>query len=82
MSEIIRKVEDREMAHIVKIQDKFYYIDSVDSFDCGYETMAFECDKEGEVSDWGDLYCARYQSFASMKSGHDEICENLENYLY
>ena len=49
MSEIIYRVKEREIAHIVKSDKRYYYIDSAFTKDMGYETMAFSCNKKGEV---------------------------------
>lgn len=81
MSKVVSKLEERQMANVVNVLDCFYYVDSADTFDFGYETMAFKSDKDGNVSDWGDLYCRRYASEEEMKIGHDEICSNLEEYI-
>lgn len=81
MSKIIKKVENRDLAHIVKVGEKYYYVDST-FFYSYYETMAFEYDiEEDEVSDWNDEYCERYFSEKEMKKRHNEIINHLEDYL-
>jgi hypothetical protein len=41
MSELIRRMEDRDLCHIVRVKDKFYLVDSAETIDLGYETMVF-----------------------------------------
>ena len=38
-----------------------------------YETMVFHADKNGEVTDWMDLDCARYPSQGFAEAGHRRI---------
>lgn len=45
---------------VIKIGHQSYYlVDKADIFDVGWETMIFECDKEGNVSNWLELYTDR-----------------------
>lgn len=82
MSKVINACHERDLAHIVRTKDgKYYYVDSADTFDAGYETMVFPADEKGEVTDWGDLYCERYSSYADMKERHNYIIEHLEEVL-
>lgn len=82
MSEVIKTVEDRELAHIVKTNDnKFYYVDSAYTFDCGYETMAFTANESGEVTCWNDLYCEHYGTHKAMETRHNHIITHLEEVL-
>jgi hypothetical protein len=80
MSTIIKPIEDRELAHIVKTNTgNYYYVDSADTFDQGFETMAFEYDIESdEVTSWVEVYVERYDSEEEMETRHKEICLNLE----
>ena len=36
-----------------------------------YETMAFACDAEGEVTNWFEMYCDKYDSEEEARKGHD-----------
>jgi hypothetical protein len=38
--------------------------------DHGWETMAFPCDAEGGVTDWGEVFCDRYGSRDAAIEGH------------
>lgn len=40
--------------------DKFYCADISWTLDCGPECMIFPADKDGRVTDWGDVFCKRY----------------------
>ena len=48
-------------------------IDSADTFDVGYETMVFKCDKNGHVEDYLDLDRAIYTSVEDMERGHQQM---------
>ena len=47
MSKIIKDTGVRELSHIVELNNEYYYVDSNDTFDMGYETMVFPCFKDG-----------------------------------
>ena len=82
MSNLIRRMEERDLCHIVKANDKYYYIDSADTIDLGYETMVFECDERGEVDNWANsVYVEWHINEESMEDRHNYICEHLEEYL-
>lgn len=40
-------------------------------FGDGFETMIFACNVDGEVTDWGDLYCDRHDDGDAANAGHD-----------
>ena len=82
MSSIIMNADTRrELSHMVKANNKFYYVDSTYTLDCGYETMAFDCDETGYITDWCGVYTGRYLTKTDMVKGHDRICNNLEGYI-
>ena len=82
MSKIIRTFEDRMACNVVQTSDdKYYYVDSTDTFDVGYKTMVFACNKNGSHIDFCDLYVDRYATEKEMLDKHKKICENLEKYL-
>jgi hypothetical protein len=35
-------------------------VDTQCTFDHGWETMAFKCDSNGVITDWGGIYLNRY----------------------
>lgn len=42
-----------------------------------FETMVFVTEQDGEerkVSDWGELYCARYSTLSEAEAGHKIAC--------
>jgi hypothetical protein len=39
-----------------------------------YETMAFASDADGNVSEWGEVYCDRYETREEAIAGHKEAC--------
>ena len=87
MSNVIREVNDRDMAHIVEVGNEYFYVDSVDAFDTGFETMVFGMGilpgegEEAEAIDWSDLYCEYYSSYEAMEIKHKYIINNLEEFL-
>lgn len=44
---------------VIKINQSYYLVDKADTFDVGWETMVFHCNKDGEVTDWQELYTDR-----------------------
>ena len=63
--------------HLTKFRDidgKQYYISTTNIDGEYYETMIFPA-KDGEVTDWSELYFDRYESKAYAKSAHLAICE-------
>lgn len=83
MSEIIRETGNRELSHIVKTDTgSYFYVDSNDTYDCGFETMVFMYDeKKHEVAGWGELYVEHYDTYESMKNNHYAICNRLELFI-
>jgi len=81
MSKIIKETGMRELSHIVKSNNKYYFVDSNNTFDFGYETMVFSCDENGENIDYSDLYTGWYDTEEEMRKIHYKICNELENYL-
>ena len=81
MSKIIKGTGVRELSHIVELNNKYYFVDSNDTLDVGYETMVFSCDKNGDSIDWSGLYTERYNTEEEMRESHYKVCNELENYL-
>lgn len=53
----------------------FYYVDSNNTWDHGYETMVFACDSEGNVTSWAELDVMLYDSLEEMQAGHKAMVE-------
>lgn len=86
MSKVIRATGNRPLSHIVKIEARaltgYYYVDSNDTFDCGYETMVFPYDiKENEVASWLEIWCMHYETQEQMEFTHNFVCNNLEQFI-
>lgn len=81
MSIVVKKIDQRDLAHVVKVEDDYYYIDSANTWDKGFETMAFWCDSEGKVTSWRDVACEHYATAEEMEKGHMHMIEHLEDYL-
>jgi hypothetical protein len=43
----------------------------------GYETMVFECDVDGDVKSYIDIYCERYQTEHAAMQGHAETVSSF-----
>ena len=64
----------------VKTKTKGYvWIDTSYTLDHGWETMVFESDENGNVSDWMDLDCDIYVTEQQASEGHDEMIRKWEN---
>lgn len=64
----------------VKTRTKGYvWIDTCYTFDRGWETMVFRCDKNGKVLDWMDLDCDIYVTESQASEGHDEMVEKWKD---
>lgn len=84
MSKVVKRVEDRDMAHVVEAENEHYYVDSADTFDCGFETMVFSMETESngeEEIDWSGLYCENHSSYCDMENRHKYIIEHLEEFV-
>lgn len=53
----------------------FYYADISRTPDRGPECMIFHCDKDGNVTDWGDVFCKWYScvSYGNLRDAVDEF---------
>ena len=69
------------LTNIVELNGNHYLVDSRYTFDAGYETMVFPCNKNGNVTSWGDLYVEHYITQEQMNARHKEIVENLSVYI-
>lgn len=74
MVKIVKKIA--EWSDVVELNGKYYYCDTAYTFDRGYESMAFECDKNGEVLDWSEV-AVNWDTAIS----HDEFVQNLEDFI-
>lgn len=84
MSKVVRAVSDRDMAHVVEMENEYYYVDSANTFDVGFETMVFKMEitpMGDEEIDWTDLYCEHYSSYKAMEIEHNYIINHLEEFI-
>ena len=85
---LIKELESENPNHIsctlVRYGSKNYYVSTValpySRFD-NYETEVFKCNAKGEVIDWDELYCKRYQDISEALANHKYICEHLVELL-
>lgn len=77
----IFNIRKNAFTDVVEVKGNYYYVDSCCTMDHGYETMVFPCDENGDVTNWGDLYCERYNTAAEMEIGHNMTIANLEEIL-
>lgn len=83
MSKIVKESGYRELSHVVQTDDgKMYLVDSNDTVDCGYETMAFKWnDKKDKVVNYREVYVEYYDSWEDMECKHKWLCSHLEEVL-
>lgn len=80
--ELMSSIESTSLSDIVKINGRYYLVDSVLTLDAWYETMVFRCDKHGINVNWNEVYVEHHDSFESMKARHKYITENLKEILH
>jgi len=61
------------------IDSLFSMFGAQDYGDGMFETMVFAADEDGEVSDFTELYCERYDDEKTAKSGHARIVAGVED---
>lgn len=74
-------VPSTALTDIVISNGIYYLVDSRLTFDHGYETMAFFCDPEGNVTNWTDVYANWYSSLTEMQRFHKKIVANPSEYF-
>ena len=66
----------------VEVDGTTYLVDSCNTPDAGYETMAFELDASGEVVDWASpAVTLHYLTKAEMVKCHAILVQDLAFYL-
>ena len=65
-------------SNIIKHNGNHYYVDSRWTIDHGYETMAFPCDANGNVTNWRGVYRRNYATATQMELGHKNAIESLK----
>ena len=77
MLHVIRKdahVKDGVQQALVKYKGSYYLVSHTTKV-MPHETLIFNCDSMGKVTDWGEVGGGRYV-------GLEEVLEDFENYLY
>lgn len=44
-----------------------------------YETMIFRCTNEGKVTNWGELFCDRYETQETAAEGHARVVAGVRD---
>ena len=71
-----KQLNEGKMSEVVEKKSGGYVlVDTCNTIDHDWETMVFECDAEGNVEDWGELDCERYDSQEEAKEGHNKMVE-------
>lgn len=66
-----------KLRNVVNTRNHGYVaIDTCYTFDHGFETMVFKCDKNGNIIDWSDLDVDMYDNAEKAEEGHKEMIEN------
>lgn len=73
----VLKRESTKLSDVVEHKGNYYFVDSCYTLDHGYETMIFACDENGNVTDWGDLYCDIHLSERQMIDAHKAIVADI-----
>ena len=68
---------------IIQIQDLYFLVDKAETPDAGWETMVFSCDRDGNISDWLDLWVDRtgkslYQCMNEF--AHEYVIQEIEKH--
>lgn len=66
---------------VVQHNDKHYYIDTSYTFDHGWETMIFLCDKNGKIKNWNHLYVETYQNISTAMKKHEYIKKHISEFI-
>ncbi len=54
--QLVRELDDYEGKAVLVRKGKHYYVvSSVNAMFSGFETLVFSADKDGEVTDWGEV---------------------------
>lgn len=54
---------------------RYVLISTVLTYDVGWETMVFDCDRNGGIVNYTDLDTRRYSNVLEAEAGHKEICD-------
>lgn len=72
--------EMMKLRNVVNTRNHGYVaIDTCYTFDHGFETMVFKCDKNGNIIDWSDLDVDMYDNAEKAEEGHKEMIEKWKN---
>lgn len=80
--EFMDYVYETKLTKCVKLNEKMYLVDSIFTLDKGFETMIFDCDKYGRVTDWSGAYTEYHNSYEEMKSRFNYIIGNIQEVLH
>ena len=61
---------------IISNGENHFCIDTCYTDDHGNESMVFECDENGKVTNWSDLDCRCYFDDSEMEQVHNEMVQN------
>jgi hypothetical protein len=70
-----------QLSDIVKINGRYYLVDSVLTLDAWYETIVYRCNKRKSVVSWSEMHVEHHYSFEQMRLRHKYIINNLEEVL-
>jgi hypothetical protein len=81
MSNVVRRFEERDLCHIVEVNNNYYYVDSCKIICREYETIVFKCNERGEVESYMPVYTEYHKNALIMEDRHKLIIEHLEDYI-
>ena len=80
VKEVINYNEDHFRSN-VKTNVGYFVVDSTITPNNEWETMVFQSDSKFNVECWIAVYTEDHDSKDEMIERHDEICNNLEDYV-
>ena len=72
----MRRME--QMRDVINRGGQYYFVSTNDVPYTGFETMIFPCNEDGEVTNWGELYCDRYDTVLEATVGHTRAINNFQ----
>ncbi len=71
----------RETSIKTFIPESCVVVSSIYTLDAGFESMVFPAKENGEILDYLDYECKRYDSFKEMQKGHKQLCKKWRKRL-
>lgn len=63
---------------VIQRSDRHFLVSTCYTLDCGWETMVFESDAEGNPTNWDDIACCRYRTELEAAIGHEQMATEFK----